>query len=147
MTTIAFKDGVMAGDRRVTSEDKGELMTCPEKARKVVRFRDGRLFGAAGNMSACIELRDATRKNLPTPKLANVEALLVHPDGVVWAYDDKRWIKVCGNCAALGSGAMGALAAMYVGADPVMAVRAACQFDPMSGGGVDVVRLKARPSN
>lgn len=132
----------MAGDRRITIGDKGDLLTCPEKARKVVRFRDGRLFGAAGNYGACVEVREAARKNLPAPKLANVEALMVHPDGVLWAYDDKRWFKIKAPFAALGTGSLGALCAMAVGADPVAAVRAACRFDPISGGGVDVVRLK-----
>ena len=45
MTTIAYKDGVLAGDQRLTS--KGFIWH--DKERKVFRLRDGSLFGASGD--------------------------------------------------------------------------------------------------
>jgi 20S proteasome alpha/beta subunit len=128
----------MAGDRRVTADG----VVLPERPRKVFRFKDGRLFGCAGGLTQALELRDAARDNATPPKLAAIEAIMVHPDGVMWAYDDKRWMRVKGPYVALGSGALGALCVMAMGHGAVEAVRAACKHDTNSGGGVAVVKLK-----
>ncbi len=138
MTTIAYRDGVLAGDTRVTDGD----IVCPEKIRKVFKLRNGCLFGHAGDADEGEMLKRAVAKSLPTPKVRNSDAICVMPNGDVLFFEGKCWTKIDAPFAALGSGRKFAYGAMQVGASAKDAVRAACKLEKHSGLPIHTVRLK-----
>ncbi len=139
MTTIAYRDGCMAGDTRVT---EGRLVH-PEKARKVHRLRNGCLFGAAGLSQDIAILKRALARNEKQPKQElDVDALCVMPNGDILFWGGKVWEKIDTPFIAIGSGKKFAYGAMQVGATAREAVRAACKLEKHTGGPVHVVKLK-----
>jgi hypothetical protein len=117
----------------------------PERARKVFRLRDGRLFGAAGLSEEGMLLLDTLKQGQPTPKLDGVSALLVHPNGKLEYYEGLRWGRVTGaDYAAIGNGASYALGALAHGATAIEAVRIGIRLDTHSGGRVQSVSLKGK---
>lgn len=138
MTTIAYRDGIMAGDSRATQG--GTVMTNTQK--KVFRTKDGCLFGYAGDREQGERLKQAIKAGKAAPKLDNINALLVTPDGKMRFYEGQVWVEMKDPYTATGSGAPHALTAMDCGLGAVDAVRKACLRDPNSGGKVQSVELK-----
>lgn len=139
MTTIAYKDGVLACDS-AWSDDNRIIGTFT----KIRRFDTGVLYGAAGggdDRDLLNLLHNVTDPN-DLPSIAalweiqgDFSALMVFSDSRVFlittAEDD------CGVCqvstpAAVGSGKLIAYGAMDAGADAVRAVEIACARDNAS---------------
>ena len=83
MTTIAYRDGIMAADSLETRKDFKDNQNC----KKVWRLRDDSLFAYAGvTARGLILLRDleaavkADNKNLPQGLYKGIEALLVREE-------------------------------------------------------------------
>lgn len=151
MTTIAFRDGVMAADSAIFMGDRrvGDAV-------KIVRI-DGDLLGVAGS-SDCRALYDLLNE-YPFPSAEQIAALkcdfsaiFAHSaDDVTYMTCDwinGQWlgqaIKVQGAYQmgiAIGSGSAYATGAMYVGAGAVDAVAAACKFDAWSGQPIQSLKL------
>jgi hypothetical protein len=112
-----------------------------DRTRKVLKFRDGRLFASSGDAEGGEELRRAVSKRLPMPRVGSVSALLVMPDGKAFTYEGATWVREAEPYVAIGSGAAYALAAMDFGASAVEAVKGACKRHTRSGGRVFVVKL------
>lgn len=145
MTTIAYKDGVLAADTAMI--DKGSAKVYGRT--KIARRNDGALIAACGN-SAWGDAFRAWAVNgqypgdLPTlpEKASSASGAVISADGtvVVWTTED-------GNLTtatrppyfAMGSGAPFALGAMFAGASAIDAVRAAMHHDEASGGSISVV--------
>lgn len=138
MTTIAYREGVMAGDGRATQG--GTVMSSTQK--KVCRFRDGSLFGYAGDREDGERLKQAIKAGAAAPKLGNINALLVTPDGKIRFYEGQVWVDVKDLYTATGSGSPHALTAMDCDLGAVDAVKKAILRDPSSGGRVSSVSLK-----
>src|SRR5579872_5126803 len=138
MTTIAYPDGILAGDTRVTEGDT----ILPERCEKVFKLDSGALFGAAGSSDQIEALQHALESGHPTPELKHVFGLLIAPDGAVYLYEGKRWCR-CGRAPyyATGSGSSFALAAMWCGRSAIDAVKCGIAFDKNSGGDVAHVKL------
>jgi len=154
MTTIAYKDGVIAYDSRRSA---GSLIVCDTQDKKHI-IREGRdgstegstegsiiLFasGAANDIENLVaHLRDNTTK-LHTNNYAS--GLLVQ-DGVVYDIGvnntDGVWKYVSSDPWADGSGREFALAAMDMGASAKKAVKQAIKRDANSGGKVNVFVVK-----
>jgi hypothetical protein len=144
VTTIAYRDGVLASDGR-TSDGSYYL---PSAKRKAFKSDSGWLYGACGKVSAIVVFQDwaaslapAPRKK-PVPPKGDYDAILVSPRGVVFYVEDGSMWEAESEFAATGSGFGPALGAMHVGASAVEAVEAACKVDPGSGNGVFFVTLK-----
>jgi len=137
VTTIAYRDGVLAGDSRVTNGD----LICPETVTKVIKLPNGSLLGCAGTLRDVFELRNALVEKHPLPDLKKVTALLITPDEQLWSYDRTTWNEMDAPYYAIGSGEQFALAALWMGADAVQAVKCGIHFDKNSGGRVRTVRL------
>lgn len=146
MTVIAYRAGIMAGDRAITS---GRGMLAGTRA-KIARTSAGWLVGAAGSLSGAtstIEWVEACHHDLdefvpPRGKLANLDAIIVSPTGRVFYFDGTAFpTEVLGEYFAVGGGEEFAMGAMAVGADAIQAVQAACMLGAGLGGGIDVVRL------
>lgn len=143
MTTIAYRDGVLAADTRCVR--RGTIGV----ARKL-------FCGAGWIAGACGEASDihhfmrwyqagADLDNLPTflmygdEETPSVEALIVTRGGV------ERWTHhfqptpVLDPYCAVGSGEQFATAAMYMGATAEEAVRVAMALDPGTGGTIEVL--------
>lgn len=143
MTTIVYKDGVMACDTYVTGNGArltGGIM-------KVVRLASGALLGSSGegDIRPLIDILNKVTKPSQLPKpldLAelkqNFEAILVLPKGQrfwVRCYQDGATgniVPITDNAFAVGSGEQFAMGAIAAGASPREAVRIACKYDNYS---------------
>ena len=140
MTTIAYCDGVMAGDTRISNESEIDVSAF----RKVYKLRSGALIGFCGNVGDVQNAINLLRVNpdnfsfLPTEEF---EALLVLPDGSVRHFESKVWYDIDAKYFSIGSGSDAANVAMHMGADPRKAVRVAMVFDKNTGGKIHVVKL------
>lgn len=139
MTTIAYRDGVLAGDGKVCSADT--VLSTTE--RKVHRLRDGRLFGFAGRVDDGVRLKLALQKGEAPPEIAEeFQAIQVHTDGTIELYEHSVWQRVNERYYAIGSGGPLALIAMDCDCDARQAVIKASKRDLQSGGTVRTVKLK-----
>lgn len=143
MTTIAYRDGVMAGDGRCTSQSN---IVLTERFRKVWKLHNGVLIGACG-FSSSVNPYIAWLKNPvgERPSLgdkdSNTAMIVVRPNGKI---EDHDWIGIDQMDApffAIGSGRYAAFAAMHMGADATKAVQIAAKLDPFTGGRIRTVRL------
>lgn len=135
MTTIAYKDGVIAYDSRQTRGDRIISDNCAK--RQVV---DGVSFFLSG--AVCDE-KALIAAYFGTPSAVPVECSGYVVDGgklMTVGHDDKTgiWRQELepSNPDAIGSGAAYALAAMDMGASAEEAVRAAMKRDIYTGGKV-----------
>jgi len=138
MTTIAYRNGELAGDGRVTSDDT----IVSDRDRKVFKFSDGRLFTYSGDVDAGEKLKLAVQRHRDLPDLGDkVSAILVMPDGKVFSYESSLWVRDRSPFVSIGSGMQYAYGAMEAGATAEAAVRIACKRHTHTGGLVRVVRL------
>lgn len=146
MTTIAYRDGIMAADSGSWMGDA----TFPW-ARKLARGSDGTLYGVAGDAASCqsfLEWVDGGC-NGPRPEAVKVEEdrssyiVLVAPKSgrlrILTAtgaevYDAPYF--------AIGGGNVGALCAMHAGADAIGAVEAAIMHAPSALGPVQSISFE-----
>jgi ATP-dependent protease HslVU (ClpYQ) peptidase subunit len=136
MTTIAYKDGVMAADSRCTvgSEGGGDRVFRCEK----LFHRHGALIGTAGESGSGLIFVDwyGSGDDAPSELIdggAEFDCIVVDVKGAIWLFD--RWCKgerVLEPFWAVGSGAKAALGAMHAGASAKRAVEIACKIDPWS---------------
>jgi 20S proteasome alpha/beta subunit len=135
LTTIAYRDGVLAADTLTTASGT----RCGEMAKI---YREGRLLvGFCGNASNFEAFRSWVRAGAEGRfKSENGNVFILPPEGpaVVWGDGDYPW-REAAPFWALGSGESIALGAMAVGATAEQAVRAAIEFDTASGGNVTVL--------
>jgi hypothetical protein len=142
VTTVAYRDGVIAADRRI-----GGWMNGP----KLFRLKDGSVFSGAGDLDDVLEVLHwlkAGAKEAGKPALADVpdgsDFLLACPNGKAYWLTSPwlRRVEILDEFYAIGSGAQYALGAMAAGASAKRAVEVACKFDEGTGKGVNVIRVK-----
>jgi len=141
MTTIAYRDGVMAADTQETGACIKRRMP------KLVRLPCGGVAGGCGEVTA---LRKAlawiARPKGEPPRLKDASLLVAYADGRVGWIEDKLWT----FCEvhppyAIGSGAQAAMAAMqHFNACARVAVEAAASADPNTSAPVEVLAV-AKP--
>ena len=143
MTTIAFKDGVMAADTLVTSADvrRGSV-------RKIQRLDDGTLFGISGHSgfhTFVAEWIAAGCKWSARPKIpegTNLHILVAKTSGSILSINQTFVAtEIETDFVAIGSGNEFAMGAMAMGASARDAVLVAARFDVFTGGNIDVFRL------
>jgi 20S proteasome alpha/beta subunit len=155
MTCIAYKNGVIASDSRVTADSS--IFT--DKLEKIFRLKDGSLIGSAGDADdrTLRDLLNRLKGKDPTPKQIAalellVDAIIVRPDGTITCIScDKeeskdRWkvsiFKMNDSFIAVGSGSQLAAGAMAHGASAAQAVKIAIKYDNTCGGKVQTLKLK-----
>ena len=143
MTTVVYRDGVLAADRRITHGRYIDSDAC----NKLFRTPDGWIGAfcggaAAGNAFGMWALGD---RDKPAPK-GNYTGILVSPKRTVYEFE-------CGLPLgplpkprknffyAWGSGGPSALGALHAGADAKKAVLIAQKVDSGSGGGADILTI------
>jgi len=151
MTTIAYRDGVIAADTQETWDD-GSFTPC----KKIYRISssdaeiDGHIVALAGGSYSAevfLEWYENGDWNDP-PDLVNLdadedfEALVVKNDGTLWTCNRLfAFIPIKVDYFAMGSGGKAALGAMAVGATADEAVRAAMKHDCYTGGKVQTLKV------
>lgn len=137
MTTIAYKDGVLAADG---------LVSGPPGVRWTMKLsrRDDAVYGGCGcrgDIQALAEWYFGDRKEPPKYFLIgndqpNAEILVMHDDGRVYYCGWGGCPQDVPDYAAIGSGSEYAVGAMHMGASAIRAVEAAICHDSNSGGGI-----------
>ena len=138
MTTIAYRNGVVAADRRVTNA--GWIVSDLDK--KLTRLDDGRVLAESGDSCAIGALKEwvtcpqsATQPNGDCKIIEFTgDKITVYEGGGAYALNPDAFY-------AWGSGFPAALGALWAGADAEKAIEAAAMVDPCTGGGVDVMRI------
>jgi 20S proteasome alpha/beta subunit len=139
VTTVAYKDGVLASDSRVTSG----TFIYPGAYDKVFRIPDGSLYAFCGRVEAGMRLLKSLMDDEDPPQWKSAATgIHIHTNGQIWTYEGGGlWLRDKGKYAAWGSGSPYAYGAMAANADAVEAVRIAKKFDNASGGSVKALRL------
>lgn len=141
MTTIAYRDGVLAGDTLVTENGLrvGHVTKCGSVG--------GVLWAVTGCLIHQVEFHDwlkgglrGSPPSMKTPEGATSSAIVI-ACGRLLTFDEHGQDHMpLPEFHAVGSGAPLAMGAMAAGADAEQAVRAAIALDVYSGGDVVVVR-------
>ena len=143
MTTVAYKDGIMAFDSRVTSDYSHiGYMT---KGRKTSKFlvstcgsvEEGEMFMdwiAGGGITADRKLFGLDKD------LDNFIGMCVNKSGKVFIYESKLYpFVIDAPFHAIGSGADFAIGAMAAGKSATDAVKIAAKFDLATGGAIRTI--------
>mgnify|MGYP000914160185 CR=1 FL=1 len=145
MTTIAYRDGVLAADSKVT--DGGCYVG---SVQKVFRAEDGTIGALAGCLGDNGIFRDWLLSGREGPcelKDQGSEGIFVTPDGKIWnVYHGGKVFEITGSAFyAHGSGFRIALGAMAAGASAEAAVRICCDLDDSTREPIRVERLGYKP--
>lgn len=143
ITTIAYKDGVIAMDSRVTGDTVIYGHTTKGKATKDY------LAAAAGGLQevqAFLDWVDAGYKQEDKKKFGlegrevEIQAIVVDKKKNIYFFEDRLY-PFCVNAAfhALGSGTEIAMGAMAAGASAYSALKIASQYDSATGGPIKLL--------
>lgn len=136
MTTVAYRDGVLATDSASTA---GGIYS--GSVRKMARSPDGSLVGVSGGTVACAELLRWVEGGMQgRPDVSgDVYGVLIGTDRTVHIIEDGgRPVAIEASFFACGSGREIALGAMAMGASAQRAVEIACMWDRCTVGPVVV---------
>jgi ATP-dependent protease HslVU (ClpYQ) peptidase subunit len=140
MTTIAFRDGVVASDSRC---ETGGWIAGHAIAKLRKSKTNGCVFAITGDaanatklMNALIDIPDGQPPNLGE----NSRVVCFSADSKITVYEGNGSFEVICEFTAFGSGAPAALAAMMMGADARQAVEIAASIDPYTGG--EIITMK-----
>ncbi len=115
---------------------------------KIRRVTGGRLIGVAGSAGVGFTILDWLSKSAKMrgerPDFADCSAIEILPSGEIWEYEAGGSFVNRDKHTAIGSGRDYAMMAMHLGKDAADAVSLTGLFDPSTGGGVDVLYLKAK---
>ena len=142
MTTIAYKDGVIAYDSR---ETKGSIIHTDEANKK--RELDGVYFFLCGDNCGYKDVMSEWFCST-TKTLLNVCGIAVDEEGTLWEFgnDDGFWRDRINLSEpyVYGSGSSFALTAMDLGLSAKDAVKMAIKRDVYSGGKVNTFKCNAK---
>lgn len=150
MTTIAYRDGAIAGDSKAYG---GKYCASPGSKTKVHQIeggeRDGWIVGiSTNNVGGDALLLDWLQRGAPLPQTSDLKPdqfiiLALDPSGGLHLANDNLSFSgpIESEFYAIGSGADFALGAMAVGASAEESIRVASRFDAHTGGEVTVRRI------
>lgn len=142
MTTIAYRDGVIAADTRMCVGDSivGDVV-------KIARNSNGDLAGAAGDASYSFAFLNwfTGMESGACPEAKQTDnsidrGVIFRKNGTIIVYEPHGHFRASAPYFAVGSGRPEALGAMHAGASAEGAVRAAIAHDAYTGGNVTVLR-------
>lgn len=143
MTTIVYRNGTLAADRRAYSGDKKLIGT----KTKIHRLEDGTLWGASSSNVGADALLKRWVEGGCEPvesgdlKPESFELIVIRPDGDVFYANGNLDLTgpLTADYVAIGSGDHFALGALAMGASAEGAVQIATDLDIWSGGGIDIL--------
>lgn len=137
MTTIAYKDGVLAADSLAT------FGSATFKETKITRLPDGTVVAIAGEGSAGNRFLEwLMGEGEEMPEQQDFAALRVTADGVLVYTGEYTTAALTTDPVAIGSGGNFAIAGMHLGMTAAEAVQLATEIDPNSGGPVCVAEYE-----
>ena len=140
MTTIVYRDGVLAGDTMTVHGNTYEGDT-----RKVDRTEDGILYGAGGRLHDCERFKRWVQGGMQGDlevRDESFQGIVIKPDGKVTLYDEGSFpIDITAPFYAIGTGKDLALGAMCVGANALQAMAVAMKMDVCTSQNVNYVFL------
>lgn len=141
MTTIAYRDGVLAADRLIT------VQTHRDGYITKIAKRGPYLAAAAGALPIALRFMDWFRSGMPearTPSMGDdkdgATGHIFMPDGTILNCDTLGWTRRKAPYYANGSGCDYCYGAFSMGATAEQAVRAALEHETASGGDITVLR-------
>lgn len=145
MTTIVYRDGVLAADTRGYS---GNHTPVGNKT-KIFNLEDGSILGLSSPRPGLSEafrdwLENGSDMNaIPKFDQFQISALRITSDGDIFYYDDSVYPSgpLRADYFAIGSGDHYAFGALYAGATAIEAVEAAGQFDSFTNQDVESIKL------
>lgn len=144
MTTIAYKNGVLAADKQAQWGSFAHPVT------KIRRMKDGSVAGGSGELTFVLQMfewLDAGAEPGTFPKDQRDKddwqpILVVRPTGQILLYERTPYPVVSeGPMFAIGSGRDYALMAMHLGKSAPEAVELASRFDRGTGSQVDTLTI------
>lgn len=159
MTTIAYRDGILAADSRVTHDSEAggtRIFKCTKLYRKIAKLdgEEQEVILATAGESAPGELfvewfgtgKDVTdMRDTFVLGMADFTVLVLKHDGLYEVDMYCHISKVLDKFYAVGSGAKAAMGAMHMGADAYKAVQIACKIDPYSAPPIVTMSLGKEP--
>jgi ATP-dependent protease HslVU (ClpYQ) peptidase subunit len=149
MTTIAYRDGIIAADSQVTHEAAGDKSGAGSHKHTCQKLYTKKAFGyhaviaTAGESAPGMLFVDWYGKKGKPPEVlhdTDFTCLVLDEDGL-WEFNSFcRAEKIEEPFYAIGSGAKAALGAMHMGASAIEAVEIAKKIDPYTGGKVTWMR-------
>jgi ATP-dependent HslUV protease subunit HslV len=147
VTTIAYKNGILAADTRACAGDN-----IIGSAKKIARNNNGDLAGAAGlaPYSYAFLKWFTGMESGPPPKATRDDdnfdrGVIFRKAGGIEIYEPDGMFKMTAPYYALGSGRPEALGAMHAGASAFKAIQAAIAHDTNTGGDIDVLSHDNQP--
>lgn len=140
MTTVAYKDGVMAADKQMGGYSG--IIT------KVYRIGDSLVGLSGSDYAACLKVVDwladgGDPDEKPDLGDSDIHILLVDSEGTIFLYNNNLYpMPMEQEFFAVGSGMDYAIGAMAMGGSAADGVRVASRFDPGTGQGVDCLVLE-----
>lgn len=136
MTTIAasLDHQLIAADTRCSTD--GWMVNVSK-----LRRGPNTVFGAAGVWEQVLKFYAALEQNAEIGSECDVELLELRTDSLYLYNGSLVCYPIKERFWAIGTGAGYAIAAMYLGKDPVEAVKIACLFDPGTGGEIETMRI------
>lgn len=148
MTTIAYRDGIIAGDTQAQQHGLTRYF-------KKVHRMDDAIIGIAGNCGDVTQFLDWWRDGHNMDRLPDfriyrgdgdapdIQALVLQQDGLYLWTEHFQYSPVVQSFFAIGTGTQAALTAMHMGAPAVDAIRMAAQVDLFTGGEVEWEALES----
>jgi ATP-dependent protease HslVU (ClpYQ) peptidase subunit len=152
VTTIVYRDGILAADTQVTRTNG----IIDGNSHKIFRLGCGGVIGLAGRLSLFSTIKDIVKakgegfeiaqedadRYIQHNKDENIEALIISKDGKIFNLEnDMSIFAIDCDYAAIGTGALIALGALSVGASAIQAIDAAKRHDAFTGGYTEVFNL------
>lgn len=141
MTTIAYRDGVIAYDSRISEGD----LIISDNYLKYYTNNDYRVF-FAGDLILASLLTDILNEKISVPDSGELEAIVWTGDKLLWVgFEDGCFYQIpmlMTNYFAIGSGKAHAFTAMDMGADAITAVNMAAKRDKNTGGSINSFNLQ-----
>lgn len=140
MTTIAYRDGVLAADSLACWGDtRDSYVTKIAKRGQVLATASGNVSGINGFLDW---FRSGAEGEPPRPVIGDGVwfGLLITPDDWMLLWTPGGWERSRAEMTTMGSGGDFARGAMEAGASPEEAVRIALRVDTKSGGDISVLR-------
>jgi 20S proteasome alpha/beta subunit len=140
MTTIAYRDGIMACDSAISMGNHLWSFT-----QKIVQ---GRNFaaGAAGDLVEAVQFLEWAKSGFiktkkPEEDLEEFEGIVAYPDRILFYNSKLSPIELVTDFVAIGSGTAFAMGAMAHGASAEEAVAIACQYDNETSGPIHKIKI------
>ena len=139
MTTVVYRDGIVAADQRGMSN--GWIM--PSREEKIMRLDDGRVLSGCGSTAGIAVLMAWVLGDRTTPQPKDDCAVILFDGGAPEVFElGGSYREGEARFYAWGSGMPTALGALYAGASAVEAIECAAKVDPNTGGDVQFMAVR-----